>query len=204
MKLLVSGATATLRRLDDARLGQLLRPGNGNLPSALPGRPWAIDNGAFAGFDEDAFEALLARVERWRSECLWVACPDVVADAAATLRLFERWGPDLAARGYRVALVAQDGLALDDVPWPLLDALFIGGSTAWKCGPEAWRLGLAAKRHGKALHVGRVNSLRRMRIARAMNADSIDGTSFSMFPDRWIPRALAWLSDLECQKELFQ
>jgi hypothetical protein len=29
------------------------------------------------------------------SGCLFVSCPDVVADARATLRLFEQWRPAL-------------------------------------------------------------------------------------------------------------
>ncbi|MET7951049.1 hypothetical protein [Micromonospora sp. NPDC005324] len=33
------------------------------------------------------------------------------------------------------ALVAQDGLKAPAVPWHAIDALFIGGSTAWKLRP---------------------------------------------------------------------
>ena len=63
MIVLVSGATTTMRRLaDDPRFGRLVVPSNRNRPDALqlvPGR-WACDNGAFAGFDVDAFGVMLA------------------------------------------------------------------------------------------------------------------------------------------------
>lgn len=130
--LLVSGATRTMAALaGDPHLGRLLRPGNGNRPDVLP---WAVDNGAFAGFDADAFVEALGRFSG-APGCLWVAAPDVVADAAATLERFREWEPRLHSDGWPVAFVAQDGL--DAPPWDSFECLFVGGSTAYKLGPEA-------------------------------------------------------------------
>jgi hypothetical protein len=197
--LLVSGATKTVSRIQDPRLGVLLRPGNGNLPGA---RPWAVDNGAFAGFDEPAFVALLERVHG-APGCLWVVAPDVVADAPATLALFDAWAPRIRALGFPLAFVAQDGLARAAVPWEGFDCLFLGGSTAYKLSGELMELALEAKQRGKLVHMGRVNTLRRMTYAHMLGADSIDGTSFSRFPDRWIPWALDGLERIERQPSLW-
>ncbi len=125
--------------------------------------------------------------------CLWVACPDVVADAAATFDLFQQWQPRLKGRDLPVALVAQDGLEKLRVPWSKLEALFIGGSTAWKEGDAARKLALKAKSKGKLVHMGRVNSLRRIRLAAAFGCDSIDGSGFSMFPDARLSKGLRWI-----------
>jgi hypothetical protein len=126
-------------------------------------------------------------------DCLWVACPDVVADAAATLDLFQQWQPRLKGRNLPVALVAQDGLEKLRVPWSKLEALFIGGSTEWKEGDAARKLARRCKARGKLLHMGRVNSLRRIRLAAEFGCDSIDGSGFSMFPDTRIPKGLRWI-----------
>ena len=111
------------------------------------------------------------------SGCLFVSCPDVVADARATLRLFEQWRPALQYLWATVneddvdpgrpvhqpiALVAQDGQERLPVPWEHLQALFVGGSTQWKLGPHAAALIREAKRRDKWVHVGRVNTLRRI------------------------------------------
>jgi hypothetical protein len=196
--LLVSGATKTVGEIEDPRLGVLLRPGNGNMPTA---KPWAVDNGAFAGFDEPAFLRLLDRL-RGHQGCLWVVAPDVVADHAATLALFCSWEPRIRGMGFPVAFVAQDGLRRDP-PWERFDCLFIGGSTAYKLSTDAAMLGVEAKQRGKLLHVGRVNSLARIQHAIDIGADSIDGTSFSRFPERWIPWALSRMPRLEAQTSLW-
>lgn len=142
MWLLVSGATAALRRHAHPHfLGSLIVPHAGNRLDAVltPGVPWAADNAAFSGFDAPAFLALLSKLAG-RPDCRFVACPDVVWDAAATLALFDRWQPLVASLGLPVALVAQDGLTAETVPWDRLDALFVGGSTDWKVGEDAAEL----------------------------------------------------------------
>ena len=116
---------------------------------------------------------------------------DVVGDAAATLRQFGRWAGVIGWAGLPVAFVAQDGCEpVCGVPWGDIRCLFIGGSTAWKLGDAAAALVVEAKRRGKLVHVGRVNSLRRITHFDALGADSVDGGQFSMFPDTYIPRYL--------------
>src|SRR5689334_11333031 len=79
MILFVSGATKTAKRFP---VGELIVPGANSLPDTLklePGK-WAMDNGAFSGFDAASFVRMLERFHG-RHGCRFVAAPDVVADA---------------------------------------------------------------------------------------------------------------------------
>src|SRR5262245_17875336 len=157
---------------------QLLTP----LTRYLPQRPeqnFAIDNGAFAGFDRSAFERLLEKHKDRQDLCRFVAVPDVVASARRTLEAFEQWRERLA--GWRLALVAQDGLENLPIPWNQIDAVFIGGSTEWKLGKHAADVIRTAKICGKWVHVGRVNTPGRFEYFDELGADSIDGTGLSRY-----------------------
>lgn len=154
----------------------------------ITGWPWAADNDAFSAWDEGRYRKMLANITG-RPGCLFVTAPDVVCDATETIRRFWLWLDELRAVGQPVALVGQDGL--EAPPWDEFDAFFVGGSTEWKMGPDAARLVREAKRRGKWVHMGRVNSHRRMMYAKALGCDSLDGTSFSWFRDTYLPGALA-------------
>lgn len=201
--LLVSGGTKQFRPLFAAHpnlFGMLAVPRDGN---ALPecGR-WAADNGAFSNFDPAAFRAMLDR-HRWAADrCLWVTAPDRVGDAEATSALFREWAPEIRQRGYRVALVAQDGLTPESTPWSELDAIFIGGSTRWKLGADAAHVLQEAKVRGKWLHMGRVNTARRLKYAAALGCDSVDGSGWSRFPIAMLARHGALLRSLSEQRAL--
>lgn len=52
--------------------------------------------------------------------------------------------------------------------------------------------------------MGRVNSLRRLRLAQAMGCDSADGTYLAYGPDRNLPRLLGWLREINCQGALWE
>jgi hypothetical protein len=197
--LLVSGSTRSVGRLAATwpnHLGHLLTPKNRNGMGATlaTGLSWAVDNGAFRGFDPEPFRRLLGRV-RGRPRLLWIACPDIVADCRATLDRFREWREEVAAAG-PVAFVGQDGSEGQDLPWGEFDCLFVGGSTEWKLSGAAWDLAREAKRRGKWLHLGRVNSRRRLRYAWSMNADSTDGSSASMFGDKYIHKYLHWQAEM--------
>lgn len=201
MLLLVSGASRTVTRLSGTPgLGILLTPAAGNAVSWARrlGLPWACDNAAFSGFDPDAYAAMVGRVflrlatNSTLTRPLWITAPDVPFDSAATRRIFDDWEPFLAARDLPIAFVAQDGTTPSDVPWEKVSCLFLGGSTAWKLSDPAQALTCAAKARDKLVHMGRVNSRRRLLLAASWGVDSIDGSGFSRFPDATIPRALGW------------
>lgn len=205
--LLVSGSTRTVRGLAGRypdHLGHLLTPKNRNGMASLlsTGLLWAADNGCFNGLDDRAFRRLLGRVAG-QPRLLWVACPDRVGDARVTIELFDQWEPELRAAGIPVAFVGQDGQEDFEVPWGMCECFFVGGSTEWKLSLTAADLMAEAKRRGKWVHVGRVNSLKRMRAMHDRGADSIDGSSASMFGDVYARKYLRWLVGLERQPTLF-
>jgi hypothetical protein len=160
------------------------------------GQPWAADNGRFSAPQDYTDEKYLAWLAKMPAEsCLFATAPDVVGDAAATLALSEPMFDRIRAAGYRVAFVAQDGLEEVAVPWDRFDVLFIGGTTDWKLGEAAAAIAREAKARGKWVHMGRVNSLRRMRYADSIGCDSADGTVLKHDPNRpvgtWGSRVLA-------------
>ena len=156
-------------------MAAMIQPGMGNKPPV--GQPWAADNGRFSKpekYSDEKYLAWLAKMPA--ASCLFATAPDVVGDAAATLALSAPMFVRIRAAGYHPALVAQDGLESLPVPWDDFDTLFIGGTTDWKLSTAAAELVAEAKRHDKWVHMGRVNSLRRMRMADAIGCDSADGT----------------------------
>jgi DNA invertase Pin-like site-specific DNA recombinase len=170
-------------------LGRLVQPRHTSsvADTAAAGIPWAADNDCFQGLDAAAFTRMIDRLAG-HPGCLFVTVPDVVADAAATARQFERWAPELERRGLPVALVLQDGIdspelaAWLDRTWDRLAAVFIGGSDDFKLGPVAAELAREAKRRGKWVHWGRVNTRKRIDyIADTGAADSFDGSSWAIF-----------------------
>ena len=197
MRILVSGGTATLARVATEHgdvLGRLTSPKTGSSVESLvaSGLPWACDNDCFAGFDAGAYRRMLAKVAG-APGLLWVTCPDVVADAVETLARFAEWSPLLAAAGVPVAFVGQDGQERLPVPWGDFRCWFIGGSTAWKLSEASADLAAEARRRGKWLHMGRVNSHRRIRAAISFGCDSIDGGQFSRWGDVKLERGCEWV-----------
>jgi hypothetical protein len=206
--ILVSGATATHRRFADSRhFGHLTSPRGGNRiePIAASGKSWACDNDSFskAGFDSAAFRRMLARIDGLPG-CRFVACPDVVCDPVATLARFAEWSPEIVATGQPVAFVGQDGCEDMELPWPDFGAFFVGGSDGWKESKAAMELCERAKSLGKWVHVGRVNTFRRIRKLWDWGAvDSIDGKSFSAWSNLYFPKGIAWIESLERQPTLW-
>ena len=125
------------------------------------GQQFAIDNGAFGGFDEQRFLSTIRIYEPYRSNCLFVVVPDIVGDAVSTLQLFDDWCHRLS--GWSLAYVAQDGA--EDLPIPAdCSTVFIGGSTEWKESMAAVSVIKRAQSIGKRIHIGRVNWGRRYRL----------------------------------------
>jgi hypothetical protein len=169
---------ATAEKELGSPVGQLLTPLT-RYRLREPKRPWAIDNGAYARFKKDAFWALIQREEHRKKKCLFVAVPDVVGSARRTLEVFDRVAPKL--KGWKLALVAQDGQEDLPIPWEAIDAVFIGGTTDWKLSKAASGVVRAAKILGKWVHAGRVNTPQRFAHFADLGVDSIDGTGLSRY-----------------------
>lgn len=180
-----------------------MTPRVGYGPGVLRQAPvWAADTGCFSPrvvFSLERYLEWLQAHRAFAATCLFATAPDVVGDAAATMERSRPVLPLIRVAGYPAALVGQDGLEALSVPWDELDWLFVGGTTAWKLGPAACRLAKEARRRGKGLHMGRVNSARRLLYARSLDCDSTDGTHMAFNPrgealdrlGRWLAAANA-------------
>ncbi len=163
---------------------------------------WAADNGCFNAktyVGDDSWSGWLSKFDmHQRAGCLFATAPDVVGDSVASLQRSIPFLPVIRELGYRNALVSQDGLLPSHVPWDDIDWLFVGGSDQHKLGPEAKQLIFEAKRLGKRVHVGRVNSKKRFLAFSALGVDSCDGTFLGFGPSNNLPRLLSWIC---CEEE---
>jgi hypothetical protein len=214
MRILVGGATATVRELASrsafarAHLGHLLNPRSFNRLDTLAktGLPIAADNDCFNGLDEDAYFAMLRKIKDAGAAVEWVTVPDFVGQGYGTLLSYDwycdKLDDDPADPQIPLALVGQDGMeGLDwDYFFGMAACLFIGGSTEWKLSRAAADLAGAAKRRGLWVHMGRVNTFARFRHAFELGCDSVDGSGFSKWPAN-IKLGLRWLRRLEAERE---
>lgn len=173
-------ARAAMRRGD---FGCIVTPGQGNL---IPkGALWCADNGCY-GKGWPGLDEWLAWIDGKgdKSLCKFAAAPDVVGDAVATLERSLPVLPMIRSLGLPAAFVAQDGVRSELVPWDEIDVLFLGGTDEFKLGPQAYGIAERAHEHGKWLHMGRVSSIKRLRIAKSMGCQSVDGTYLKYGPDK--------------------
>lgn len=174
----LSPLSGELLKLRHPMLGCMVTPQNDRGVPA--GVTWAADNGCFSQgerFDLDAFLGWLERSTKDRAACLFATAPDVVGDAEATFRRSAPVLPLIRERGYLAAYVAQDGFDPDALDWDAFDALFIGGTTAWKRAERGGYAAIAEGKHrGKWVHVGRVNGGPFLKNVAMAGADSADGT----------------------------
>lgn len=163
--------------------GMLIAPNNKQSPEQAyaMGVVWAMDNSAFVGFNADKFRSKLHAFRSFNDRCLWAVAPDVVGDAKTTLVQFEQWQPEIADLGYKLAFAAQNGIKDTVVPWDRFECLFIGGDTQFKLSQQTADVVREAKQRGKWVHMGRVNSLKRIRYAFSIGCDSVDGTSMAKY-----------------------
>lgn len=149
------------------------------------GFPYALDNGAWSAytqgrpFDVAAFSVALDRMGEGAD---WAVIPDIVAGGHASLDLSLRWMRRVLDSTKRGMIAVQDGLDVADVA-PFVGprvGIFVGGSTAWKLETlPAWAS--LGRDKGAWVHVGRVNTARRISACAIAGATSFDGTSVSRF-----------------------
>lgn len=207
---LTGASNSAVRAVARARgIGLLLRPGAGYQHQTPEYAAWAADNGQYTAVgtpptDAEWWTWLERLVAVAGPGGLFATAPDVlrvtqgpqgptvVGDAAATLARSLPWLRRIRGLGLPAALVAQDGAEDLDLPWAEFDVLFLGGSTGWKLGPRAAALTGAALDNGLRVHMGRVNSARRVRLAASWGVSTVDGTYLAFAPDRNLPRLLSW------------
>ena len=119
----------------------------------------AIDNGRFteAGrrlFRPDEYTRMIREgLERAGDHLLFATAPDVPYDWHATLKLSRPWLARIRGLGAAAALVAQEGMTPDGIPWDDFDCLFIGGDDAFKESGLIRRTCREAKRRRKWVHL---------------------------------------------------
>jgi len=196
----LSGASNRWLRANasDPKVGLLLQPrvrSHGDLPLF---HTWAADNDCFSrgpDFDLGFFLAWLEARSAFAATAVFATAPDILGDARATWRRSEPVLATIRGLGFPAALVAQDGFSFDEVDTLAFDVLFLGGTTAWKVSERAVRIGLEARDRGIGVHMGRVNSRRRVAIAAAAGAETVDGTFLARAPDTNWPRMKVWLDN---------
>jgi hypothetical protein len=150
-----------------------------------------------AGVSSFNFDAYLRWLRtRPAGSCVFATAPDVYADAAATITRSLSTLPAIAAAGFKRGFVGQDGLENLEVPWSEFDAFFLGGTTEWKLSLGAAVLAYEAKLRGKWVHMGRVNSYRRLQYAASLGCDSADGTFLKFAPKENYGRLCGWFDKL--------
>lgn len=157
------------------------------------GRPWAADNGCFQkSWSADEWMDWLLKIP---TDSLFAVVPDVVGDHERTLELWDDYAWFVRDAGHRPAFVLQDGQQQTDIPADA-DCLFIGGSTEFKLSPEVESMTRWASGEGMWVHMGRVNSYKRLQLAKDWGCRSADGTFLAFGPDNNIGRMERWFDRL--------
>lgn len=197
----------------DGHIGFIKTPVQGNV--LIDGVLWCADNGCYGkGYPGDeGWLRWLKNLQHRADTCLFATAPDVVGDAEASLARSRPFLPKIRELGFKAALVAQDGMEKMDLPWDEFDVLFLGGRKTdnpddeWKISPAAIELAREARRRGKWVHAGRVNSNKRYKLLAGTPEDPIchscDGTYLRFGPEINTPKLLGWISDWKQQDGLF-
>ena len=174
---------------ETGRIGHLYSPGAQRGP--WPWFPYALDNGAFSYWDQQAntFDNGAWHDEglrRWRQLLFWATTvkqrpgwaivPDVPGNADGTMHAWRQHVGETVRSGLSPAIAVQDGMTARDVralaPAPLV--VCVGGTTDWK-----WETAPDWCTAFPRVHVLRCNSPKRLMELEAWGAESTDGTGWN-------------------------
>ena len=153
---------------------------------------WGFDNGAFDSWqngnpwDEFAYLERLERARRFDCDPLVAVVPDIVAGGCESLEFSMKWLYRLP-HDWPWYLAVQDGMEPKDVEQVLhmFSGVFLGGTDKFKT--QAYRWAKLAHGAGKKFHYGRCGTIRKLRHAVRVGADSLD----SSYP-LWTKRRREW------------
>lgn len=188
------------RIINHPHLGAIITPDSDrpSLYDLSSFRCWGADNGCFSTtsrFDDLRYMYWLLSLRNNVSNCLFATAPDVVGDHEKTWIRSKPWLGTIKTIGFPAGFVAQDGFDGGQVvDWEMIDVLFVGGTTSYKLGQDARTAIQKAQSLGKKVHVGRVNSRRRVEIFNSLKVDSIDGTFLIFGPDTNFPKLERWMN----------
>ena len=150
-------------------------------------RGYALDNGAYINFKKQTpfnNELFIKLCKDLGQSAYWIAIPDVVANKKQTLKQANHWIQKLKKINPKTTLlfVWQDGMTKQDILPYIKDGIgiFIGGTTEAKIQAIPFVSDLCNE-HNSWCHVGRVNSIKRLKICLRNNVKSIDGSGFTQF-----------------------
>jgi hypothetical protein len=166
---------------ETGRIGHLFSPGAQRGP--WPWFPYALDNGAFAAWDqreniwrEDAWDVdAWRKMIRWAQAQVqrprWAIVPDWIGSGECTI---ERWYQFEDEVPFPKALAVQDGMSVAQARDIKPDVICVGGTTEWKWATvEMW-----AKSFPR-VHVLRVNSPQKLAYLDQLGVESCDGTGWN-------------------------
>lgn len=166
------------------------------------GYTWGMDTMSFTRpekFRLDSYLAFLKRKSIYQDKCLFATAPDVLGDVDATIDKAMPVLPLIRDLGYSAALVAQNGIEHVDIDWDAFDVWFVGGTTDWKLSSPSYELMQEARLKGKKVHMGRVNTFRRLKSAATIGCHSVDGNRAIFKPRKEVPYILYMLDKLKQQ-----
>lgn len=165
---------------------------------------WAADNACFSNkWDSGKWLRWLQSLDN-PEKALFATVPDVVGSHDLTIERWHEWWETVKTLNFKPAFVIQNGATPDQVPFHQAEAIFIGGSTEWKLSDAAREIVIKAKQRGLWVHMGRVNSVRRLQIASEWGCDSVDGTYLAFAPDTNAKRLVNMMQEIRMQHSMFK
>lgn len=184
------GSKRTKEQLRMAGWRVIVTPDHPQLPDRIN---FAIDNGEWSMRNQPLphdFSRFADLVDRYGCAADFVVLPDIVGAGDESLALSISWIPRLRTLR-NLLLPLQDGMLAEKVGNVLREhrnvGLFLGGTTEFKLR-EIYAWGMVAASWRRWYHVGRVNSIRRIRLCAEAGATSFDGSSAAIFSRSKLPR----------------
>ncbi len=172
------------------KIGHLFSPGSQRGPFEFI--PYCLDNGRF-GAGEEWSEAAWLKMLNWArlsgQRPGWALVPDVVGDRTGTLDSWRQYVAVVRGYGWPLAFAVQDGMTPLDVPEEA-QVVFVGGTTEWKLQTLAMWCGAFPR-----VHIGRVNTYKRLWLCHDAGAESIDGTGWMRGDQIQYRGLMAYLSE---------
>jgi len=199
----------SVQRLDfcrDYNIGLLYSSHRCEMPKPYD-RKYIIDNGAYSAYlknkvlDVTLFYAMLSKLRNYTYKPTFVCIPDIVAGGVKSFK-FSLDHIGKIPKEFRKYFVVQDGqydYLLEETVLPLIDGIFVGGTTKWKWRSAHNWIDWAHENNIKC-HIGRVGTWKNFLKAYNLGADSIDGST-PMRHDK-LGEILTWRQEIQSVKQI--
>lgn len=203
-----AGPSSRLNFCRENEIGFLFSPHRPELPKPHD-KKYIVDNGAYRAFlngytiNTDQFYAFLGKIQNCTYRPQFICIPDIVAGGTKSFE-FSLMHLAKIPEGFKKYWVVQDGqypALIEDTILPLVDGLFVGGSTIWKWRTAENWIDLAHE-HNKKCHIGRVGTWRNFLRAYNLGADSVDGST--LMRHNCLHRILDWRTEIKSVQKLVE